>query len=232
MMSCFQPAKQNCPKKADECCDQAYLAAQHAKVKCSKKAIHDKTKDTFNALNKSSSFRPSQLIPTTSLVQFQLVQAIVPVSHLFPILPPFLYTVLMTLPIITTICRDRWCWTQIRPMVEFQSCISGLNLRAAIHSDCVVTSSLILQDGSKNPSRTLADTGCTRDKFMSESHFQAHPVLQQYIVQHPTNTIIDLANGSTAFVSQYISNREYLEARKRLFVENSKLTSSTFKKST
>jgi hypothetical protein len=78
-------------------------------------------------------------------------------------------------------------------------------LDSAIHSDCVVTSSLILQDGSKIPSRTLADTGCTRDNFMSESHFLAHPVLQQYVVQHPTNTIDLATHGSTATVSQYIS---------------------------
>ena len=84
--------------------------------------------------------------------------------------------------------------------------ISGLNLLdSAIHSDCVVTSSLILQDGSKIPSRTLADTGCTRDNFMSESHFLAHPILQQYVVQHPTNTIDLATHGSTATVSQYIS---------------------------
>ena len=61
--------------------------------------------------------------------------------------------------------------------------ISGLNLLdSAIHSDCVVTNSLILQDASTIPSRTLPDTGCTRDNFMSERHFLAHPVLQQYIV--------------------------------------------------
>jgi hypothetical protein len=49
------------------------------------------------------------------------------------------------------------------------------------------------------------DTGCTRDNFMSESHFLAHPVLQQCIVQHPSNTIDLATHGSTATVSQYIS---------------------------
>ena len=84
--------------------------------------------------------------------------------------------------------------------------ISGLNLLdSALHSECVVTSSLVLQDGSKIECRTLADTGCTQQCFMSEGHFNKYPILQQYLVQHPTNTI-DLATlGSTAVVSKHIS---------------------------
>ena len=75
MMPFFQHAKQNCPNKADECqyshdraVIKAYLDTQHAKVTGSKKAIHDKTKETFKALNKSSSFRPSQSRPTISSI--------------------------------------------------------------------------------------------------------------------------------------------------------------------
>jgi len=73
--------------------------------------------------------------------------------------------------------------------------ISGLNLLdSALHSDCVVTSSLVLQVGSKIECRTLADTG----------HFNKYPILKQYLVPHPTNTI-DLATlGSTAVVSHHI----------------------------
>ena len=66
MMPCFQHAKHNCPKKADECqyshdraVIKAYLDTQHAKVTNSNKAIPDKTKETFKTLNKSPSFRPS-----------------------------------------------------------------------------------------------------------------------------------------------------------------------------
>jgi hypothetical protein len=66
MMPCFQHAIQNCPKKADECpyshdrvIIKAYLDAQHAKLTGSKKVVHDKTKETFKALNKNSSSRPS-----------------------------------------------------------------------------------------------------------------------------------------------------------------------------
>ena len=40
---------------------------------------------------------------------------------------------------------------------------------------------------------------------MSESNFLAYPVLQQYIVHHPTNTIDLATHGSTATVSQNIS---------------------------
>ena len=40
---------------------------------------------------------------------------------------------------------------------------------------------------------------------MSKGHFLKYPILQQYLVKHPTN-IIDLAtHGSTAVVSKYIS---------------------------
>jgi len=89
---------------------------------------------------------------------------------------------------------------------ERLECISGLKLLdSALHSDCVVTSSLVLQNGSKIECRTLADTGCAQQCFMSEGHFLKYPILQQYLVQHPTNTI-DLATlGSTAVVSKYIS---------------------------
>ena len=84
--------------------------------------------------------------------------------------------------------------------------ISGLNLLdSALHSDCVVTSSLILQDGSSIECRTLADTGCAQQCFMSEGHFLKYPILQQYLVKHPTNTIDLATHGSTAVVSKYIS---------------------------
>ena len=84
--------------------------------------------------------------------------------------------------------------------------ISGLKLLdSALHSDCVVTSSLVLQDDSKIECRTLADTGCTQQCFMSEGHFNKYPILKQYLVPYPTSTI-DLATlGSTAVVSQHIS---------------------------
>jgi len=40
---------------------------------------------------------------------------------------------------------------------------------------------------------------------MSEGHFIKYPILKQYLVRHPTNTI-DLATlGATAVVSQHIS---------------------------
>jgi hypothetical protein len=61
MMPCFQHAKQNCPKRAEECqyshdraVIKAYLDFRHSKVTGSKKAVHDKTKETFKALNKPS----------------------------------------------------------------------------------------------------------------------------------------------------------------------------------
>jgi hypothetical protein len=40
---------------------------------------------------------------------------------------------------------------------------------------------------------------------MSEGHFLKYPVLQQYLIKHPTNTIDLATSGSTAVVSQYIS---------------------------
>ena len=84
--------------------------------------------------------------------------------------------------------------------------ISGLNLLdSSLHSECVVTSSLVLQDSSKIECRTLADTGCTQQCFMSEGHFNKYPILQQYLVQHPTNTINLATLGSTAVVSKHIS---------------------------
>ena len=71
--------------------------------------------------------------------------------------------------------------------------ISGLNLLdSALHSDCVVTSSLVLQDGSKIECRTLADTGCTQQCFMSEGHFNKYPILKKTL-------------GSTAVVFKHIS---------------------------
>ena len=146
-------------------------------------------------------FVPPKFIPTPSLVPFPLVQVIVPPFCPSPTLLQFPSTIPMTLPIIMTIS-----WS---PMVSdvnwsYTNELSVFILDSAIHADCVVTCSLTLQDGSKIPSRTLADTGCTRDNFMFESHFLAHPVLQQYIVHHPTNTIDLATHGSTATVSQYI----------------------------
>ena len=109
-MPCFQHAKQNCPKKADECQhshDRAvikvYLDAQHAKVTSSKKAIHDKTKATFKALKSLLAFVPPKFIPTLNLVQFPLVQVIVPLFRPSPTLPPFPFTIPMILPIIMMI---------------------------------------------------------------------------------------------------------------------------------
>ena len=213
MMPCFQHAKQNCPKKADECqyshdraVIKAYLDAQHAKVTGSKKAIHDKTKETFKALNKSPSFRPSQIqsnnkprpIPTGTGHR-PTISSISNTPAISLHNPHDLANHYDDFMVTDGIGRD----LELHERIER---ISGLNLLdSAIHSDCVVTSSLILQDGSKIPSRTLADTGCTRDNFMSESHFLAHPVLQQYIVKHHTNTIDLATHGSTATVSQYIS---------------------------
>jgi len=70
---------------------------------------------------------------------------------------------------------------------ERLECISGLNLLdSALHSDCVVTSSLVLHDDSKIKCRTLADSGCTQQCFMSEGYFPQVLILQQYLVQHLT----------------------------------------------
>jgi len=89
---------------------------------------------------------PPKFIPTTSLVQPPLAKVIVTPSRLFPIIHHYDYFVV----------ND-----------ERIERISGLNLLGStIHSDCVVTSSLILQGGSKIPSKTLADTGCTRDIYV------------------------------------------------------------------
>jgi hypothetical protein len=158
MMPCFQHAKQNFPMKADECpyshdrvIIKAYLDAQHAKLTGSKKAVHDKTKEIFKALNKSSSSCPSLIL----LVQIPLVK------------------VLSNTPAISLHNShdlahhyDDFVVTDgvghELELHERLERISGLNLLdSAINADCVVTSSLILQDGPKIPSRTLADTGCT-----------------------------------------------------------------------
>jgi hypothetical protein len=40
---------------------------------------------------------------------------------------------------------------------------------------------------------------------MSEGHFLKYPILQQYLVKYPTNTIDLATHGSTAVVSKYIS---------------------------
>jgi len=84
--------------------------------------------------------------------------------------------------------------------------ISGVSLLdSALHLECVVTSSLILQDGSQLDAQALTDTGCTRDDFMSESFYKAHPVLSAYQVKHPVNKIDLATHGFVAVISTYIS---------------------------
>jgi hypothetical protein len=128
-------------EKADECqyshdraVIKAYLDTQHAKVTGSKKAIHDKTKETFKALKKSSSFRPSQIHSHWSRL---LSHHFVNLQHSFHNSHDLAHHY-DDFVVIDGIGRE----LELHERIER---ISGLNLLdSAIHSDCIVTSSLIL----------------------------------------------------------------------------------------
>lgn len=212
-MPCFQFVKQTCNKTAEQCdyshskdVINKYLDSLHAGVTNSKKAVHAKSKDTFKALSNSTSNRPPQIYSNTQPRQIPTGQGYRPsISSISnsPAISLHNHNDLAyhydDFVVTDGIGREQ----ELHDRLER---ISGLNLLdSAIHSDCVVTSSLILQDGSKIESRTLADTGCTKDNFMSEGHYLAYPVLEQYLVKHPTNTIDLATHGSTATVSKYIS---------------------------
>jgi hypothetical protein len=107
MMPYLQHAKQNCPKRAEDCeyrhfkdIIKAYLDSKHAGVTASKKAIHDKSKEKNKALNKVSSTRPSQIHANSEPGPTPTGQGY---HHLSPTTLLFPCTILTTLPIITTI---------------------------------------------------------------------------------------------------------------------------------
>ena len=109
-MPCFQFAKQNCNKTAEQCdyshakdVINKYLDSHHAGVTNSKKVDHAKSKDTFKALSNSTSNRPPQIYSTPSLAQFLLVKVTVPPSHLSPTVLQFHFTTTMISHITTTI---------------------------------------------------------------------------------------------------------------------------------
>ena len=183
-----------------------YLNSHHAGVTSSKRAVHDKTKEIVKAYNKPTSSRAPQIYSNTRPRPTSVGQGYRPTMsamhnnpsismHNFNDLAQHYDDFVLT----DGIGREN----ELHERLER---ISGLNLLdSALHSDCVVTSSLILQDGSSIECRTLADTGCAQQCFMSEGHFLKYPILQQYLVKHPTNTIDLATHGSTAVVSKYIS---------------------------
>ena len=212
-LPCFKFANQNCD--LGESCPYGhkkekiteYLNSHHAGVTRSKKAVHDKNKETFKAYNKthvSTASRPPQIYSNTRPRPTPVGQ-----GHR-PTMSAMWHNPAISLHNFNDLKHhyDKFVITDGigNELHERLELISGLNLLdSALHSDCVVTSSLVLQDGSKIECRTLADTGCTHQCFMSEENFNKYPILKQSLVPHPTNTI-DLATlGSTAVVSQYIS---------------------------
>ena len=169
--------------------------------------MHAKSKETFKALSKPSSSRPPQIHTNHQPRQIPTGQGYRPSMSSISNNPAISLHNHIDLAnhyddfVVTDgVGREH----ELQDRLEH---ISGLNLLdSAIHSDCVVTSSLILQDGSKIDARTLFDTGCSvGTNFMSKGHFDLYPVLTKYLVKHPTNTIDLATHGSTAVVSQYIS---------------------------
>jgi hypothetical protein len=97
MMPCFQHAKKNCPKKADECQyshDRAVIKAYLFMIK-----LRKPSRPSTSLL----AFAPPKFIPITILVPPLLIQVIVPLFSQSPTLLQFPSTMPMILPIIMTL---------------------------------------------------------------------------------------------------------------------------------
>ena len=182
-LPCFKFASQNCDL-GDSCPYShkkekisEYLNSHHAGVTRSKKAVHDKNKETFKAYSKTpvpTTSRPPQIYSNTRPRPTPVGQGHRPTMSAMwnnPAISLHNFNDLAHHYDDFVITDGTGRGNELHERIER---IFGLNLLdSALHSDCVVTSSLVLQNGS-NSVLCPRDTSTNTSPLFSRSSIAEH----------------------------------------------------------